>query len=59
MIYDELGSGAVQSIDSLFTQEPNPINSLPEKILKKMELEKILKKMEPAENYWNEIKTCL
>ena len=50
MIYDELGSGAVQSIDSLFTQKPNPINPLSEKILKKME---------SAEKYWNEIKACL
>ncbi|WP_051208992.1 helix-turn-helix domain-containing protein [Butyrivibrio sp. WCD3002] len=49
MIYDELGPGAVQSIDSLFSQEPNPINPLPEKILKKMD---------PAEKYWNEIKTA-
>ncbi len=46
-IYDELGPGAVQSIDSLFTQDQHPISPLPERIEKKME---------PAEKYWNEIK---
>ncbi len=47
MLFDELGSGAVQSIDALFNQDPNLINPIPGKLLKKME---------PAERYWNEIK---
>ncbi|WP_051204802.1 helix-turn-helix domain-containing protein [Butyrivibrio sp. VCD2006] len=47
LIYDELGSGAVQSIDSLFTQAPHPISPMPDKIIKMME---------PAEKYWNEVK---
>lgn len=47
MIYDELGVSAIQSIDSLFAQEPNPKNPMPEKIVKKME---------SAEKYWEEIK---
>ena len=34
-IYDELGPGAVQSIDSLFTQDQHPISPLPDKIEKR------------------------
>ncbi len=48
MLYDELGQGAVQSIDTLFTQDQNLMNQIPDKIIKKMQ---------PAEKYWNEIKT--
>ena len=47
MLYDELGTGAVQSIDSLFSKKPHLKNPVPDKI-KKM--------IEPAEKYWNEIK---
>ncbi len=47
MIYDELGPGAVQSIDALFTQEPHPVSPMPDKIIKMMK---------PAEEYWNQIK---
>ena len=50
VLYDELGSGAVQSIDSLFTQAQHPLNPMPDKIIKKME---------PAEKYWNEVKNEL
>lgn len=50
ILYDELGAGAVQSIDSLFTQDPNPTSPMPDKITKKME---------PAKEYWNEIKSKL
>ncbi len=48
LIYDELGVSAVQSIDALFSQEPHPTKPMPEKIIKKIE---------PAEKYWNEIKS--
>ena len=47
MIYDELGAGAVQSLDAIFNQAPHPINPIPAKIIKKME---------PANEYWNQIK---
>ncbi len=50
VLYDELGSGAVQSIDSLFTKDQHPLNPMPDKIIKKME---------PAEKYWNEVKNEL
>ncbi len=46
-LYDELGYGAAQSIDTLFYQEPIPSSLMPEKIIEKMK---------PAERYWNEIK---
>ena len=46
-LYDELGSGAVQSIDALFAQDPHPIAPMPDKITRKME---------PAREYWNEVK---
>ena len=47
MLYDELGVGAVESIDSLFSQEPHPTNPMPASI------QKMLKH---AEKYWKEIK---
>ncbi len=33
VLYDELGSGAVQSIDSLFTQDQHPLNPMPDKLI--------------------------
>ncbi len=37
-------------IDSLFTKDQHPLNPMPDKIIKKME---------PAEKYWNEVKNEL
>ena len=50
ILYDELGAGAVQSIDSLFSQDPNPTSPMPDKITKKMK---------SAKEYWDEIKNKL
>ena len=45
IVYDELGQGAVNSIDTMFDQKSDPIPR------------NVFKKMEKAREYWNSIKT--